>query len=85
MEKYKTNIALELIDDIIIQHPNTKEYIEQMAQEKCKREGMLIDMVIFVFFKQISEVKNIFTNQAFHNVFIVIWKKILLSVLYLFV
>ena len=51
MEKYKTNIALELIDDIIIEHPNTKEYIEQMAQEKCKREGMLIDKVIFVFFK----------------------------------
>ena len=55
MEKYKTNIALEFIDDIIIEHLNTKEYIEQRAQEKSKREGMLIDKVIFVFLNKFQK------------------------------
>ena len=29
MEKRKTNIVLELIDDTIIKYPNTKEYIQK--------------------------------------------------------
>ena len=49
MKQRKTNILLELIDDIIVEYPNTKEYIEQKLQEKCKREGILIDTVIFIF------------------------------------
>ena len=49
MRQRKTNILLELIDDIIVEYPNTKEYIEQKLQEKCKREGILIDTVIFIF------------------------------------
>ena len=65
MEKRKTNILLELIDDIIVEYPNTKEYIQQKLQEKFKREGILIDTVIFIF---------LFTNQSYHNVFIVICK-----------
>ena len=65
MEKRKTNILLELIEGIIVEYPNTKEYIQQKLQEKFKREGILIDTVIFIF---------LFTNQAYHNVFIVICK-----------
>ena len=49
MKQRKTNTLLELIDDIIVEYPNTKEYIEQKLQEKCKREGILIDTVIFIF------------------------------------
>ena len=40
MEKRKTNILLELIDDIIIKYPNTKEYFQQKLHEKCNREGI---------------------------------------------
>ena len=47
MEKHKTNILLELIDDAIVKYPNTEEYIQQKLLGKCKREGILIDMVIF--------------------------------------
>ena len=43
MEKRKSNILSKLIDDIIVEYPNTKEYIQQKLQEKCKREGILID------------------------------------------
>ena len=40
MEKRKTNILLELIDDIIIKYPNTKKYFQQKLHEKCNREGI---------------------------------------------
>ena len=32
MEKRKTNILLELTDDIIVEYPDTKEYIQQKLQ-----------------------------------------------------
>ena len=67
------NILLELIDDFIVEYPNTKEHIQQKLQEKSKREGILIDMVIFIFLASFRG-KNIFRNQANHNVFIVIYK-----------
>ena len=50
MEKHKTNILCELIDDIMVEYPDSKEYIQQKLQEKCEREGILIDTVIFFFF-----------------------------------
>ena len=77
-------MLLELIDDVIVEYPDTKEQIQQKLQYKCKREGIQIDTVSFSFLASFSEAKNIFTNQAYHNVFIVIYKKILFSVLYLF-
>ena len=33
MGKRKTNMLLELIDDIIVEYPDTKEYIQQKLQE----------------------------------------------------
>ena len=38
MEKRKTNTLLELIDDIFIEYPKTKEYIPQMLYERCDRK-----------------------------------------------
>ena len=65
MEKCTTNILLELTDDIIIEYPNAKEYIQQKLQEKCKEEGILIDTVFFNFFLNKFFLNNIFTNQAY--------------------
>ena len=48
MEKHKTNILSELTDDIIVEFPDTKEYIQQKLQKKCKRKGMPIDTIIFI-------------------------------------
>ena len=36
MKGHRTNILLELIDDIIVKYPDTEEYIQQKLQEKCK-------------------------------------------------
>ena len=63
MEKRKTNILLELIDDIILEYPNTKECRQQKLYEKCDREEIPIDKVIFL---ASLKVKNIFTNQRFY-------------------
>ena len=57
MEKHKTNILLELVDDIILEHPNTKECRQQKPYEKCDREEIPIDKAIFL---ASLEVRNIF-------------------------
>ena len=80
MEKHKTNILLELIDDVIVKYPNTEEYIQQKLLGKCKKEGILIDMVIFFSTFQ-KQKKDIFTNHAY-KVFIV--KYCLMFCIYLF-
>ena len=64
MERRRTNILLELIDDIIVKYPHTEEYIQQKLQEKCKREGMSIETVNFIFL----------TSFRIRNAFIVICK-----------
>ena len=38
MDKHKMNILLELIDDVIVEYPNTKEYIQQKLQGKSKEK-----------------------------------------------
>ena len=49
MEKLKTKILLEVIDDIIIEYPDTNEFMQQKLNEKCDREGISIDKVIYFF------------------------------------
>ena len=48
MKRRRTNILLELID-IIVKYSVTEEYIQQKLQEKCKREGIPIETVNFIF------------------------------------
>ena len=49
MKKLKTNILLEVIDGINSKYPVTKYFVQQKLIEKCDREGILIDKVIFFF------------------------------------
>ena len=69
------NILLELIDDIIVKHPDTEEYIKQKLQEKCKREGIPIETVNFILFYFIF-----LTSFRIRNFFVVICKNTELSV-----
>ena len=57
-------MLLEVMDDIIIEYPDTKDFIRQKLSEKCDREGISIDKVILFFYRVQKE--NIFTNQACH-------------------
>ena len=49
MEKLKTKILLEVTGDIIIQYPDTNDFIQQKLNEKCDKEEILIDKVICFF------------------------------------
>ena len=69
MEKLKTKILLEVIDDIIIEYPDTNDLIQQKLNEKCDREGISIDKVIRFFnksrSKKFSQTKHVI-NQSQH-------------------
>ena len=60
MAKLKTQIILEMINDIINKYRNTNDFVQQKLIEKCDREGILIDELNYFFIK--SRRKNIFTN-----------------------
>ena len=38
MQKLKTKIFLEVTDDIIIEYPDTNNFIQQKLNEKCHRK-----------------------------------------------
>ena len=61
MKGRRTNILLELIDDILVKYPDTEEYIQQKLQEKCKREGILIETGDFIFW-QVLELERFYRN-----------------------
>ena len=40
---------MKVIDDIIIEYPHTNDFMQQKLEEKCDREGILIDNVVCIF------------------------------------
>ena len=38
-----------MIDDIIIEYPDTNDLIQQKLNKKCDREGISIDKVIYFY------------------------------------
>ena len=46
MGKLKANILLEVMDDIIIEYSDTKDFMQQKLVEKCDREGISVDKII---------------------------------------
>ena len=59
MIKLKTKILLEMINDIITEHPNIKEFIQWKLIEKCDRDGIPIDEVSLeakIFFSRLKSV-----------------------------
>ena len=53
-------MLLELIDNVIVQYWDTKEYIQQKLQKKCKREGIPIDTVSFIFLASFWKQKHFY-------------------------
>ena len=49
MEKLKTKILLKVIDDIISEYLDTNNFTQQKLNEKCDREGISIDKVVYCF------------------------------------
>ena len=63
MEKLKTTILLEVINDIIIEYPDTNNFIQQKLNEKCDREGISINKVICFFYKSRTKVRMLYQSQ----------------------
>ena len=49
-----------MIDDIIIEYPDTNDFIPQKLNEKCDREGISIDEVIFFFLNKSRSKPSVF-------------------------
>ena len=45
---------MEIINDIITEYPNTNDFIQQNLIEKCDREEISIDEVIYSFLKSLE-------------------------------
>lgn len=45
-----------MIDDVINEYLNTRDYAQQKLNEKCNREGIPIDKVILFFSKFKSKI-----------------------------
>ena len=72
---------------LLLNTQTLKNAYKKKLKEKCKRQRILIDTVIFILlfhFCTFQKQKS-FTNYACRNVFTVTCNKVLLSVLYLFV
>ena len=54
----KTNILLVLIDDIIVEYPDTEEYIFKKLQKKRRRKGIPTDTVRVIFLASFKSKKH---------------------------
>ena len=55
MAKLKTKILLKIVNDVVITYPDIRDFIEQKLIEKCNRERISIDEVIYFFSKSKSK------------------------------
>ena len=63
MAKLKTEILLEMINNIITEYPNTNAFIQKKLIEKCDREGISIDEVIYFFLVNLEAKTFLQTNH----------------------
>ena len=67
MAKLKTEILLEMINDIINEYPNTNDFIQQKLIEKCGREGISIDEVANFFLSKSRRKKFLETKHYIYQ------------------
>ena len=54
------------MDDIIIEYPNTKDFIQQKLIEKCDREGISKDKVVLLFLNKFRSKTFLQTKHAIY-------------------
>ena len=48
MDKRRLRVDLKVLDTVKNQFPNTKQFIEDLIDEKCQKEKISADEVIFL-------------------------------------
>ena len=43
IEKHKIKITLKVLNEVSVEFPETKEFIDQKLEEKCSKENISID------------------------------------------
>ena len=49
MEKWKLKITSEVLNEVTAAFPETKEFIEERLEQKCLKEKISLEEVIFIF------------------------------------
>ena len=47
MEKQKMNIAIEVLNKVSVEFPNTKEFIEERLEQQDLKENISVEQVIY--------------------------------------
>ena len=56
-----------MINDIITEYPNTNDFIQQKLIEKCDREGISIDEVIYFFLSDSRSKSFLLTKHVIYQ------------------
>ena len=62
MEKRKLKITLEVLNEFIVEFPETKKSIEEHLDQKCLKEKISVEEVIYIFR---TEKRKINTEKTF--------------------
>lgn len=49
MDKRKLNTAIEVLHEVSVEFPDTKEFIEERVEQKCLKENISVEEVIYLF------------------------------------
>ena len=49
MDKRRIRITAKVLDEVKVQFPETKEFIEEHLKQKCSKENISAEQVIFLF------------------------------------
>ena len=49
MDKRRIRITTKVLDELKVQFPETKEFIEERLEQECLKENVSVEEVIFLF------------------------------------
>ena len=47
MEEWKLDIAKEALNEVSVEFPETKQFIEENLEQKCLKENVLVEEIFF--------------------------------------
>ena len=63
MDKRRLRVVVKVVNEVKVQFPQTKEFIEERLEQECSKENISAKKVIFLFYmprsKKLAQ-KNIF-------------------------
>ena len=65
MDKRRLKLALKVLDEVKVQFPETKQFIEERIEQECLKENTSVEEVIFF---RILEVKSQLRKNIFYFV-----------------